>query len=123
MSSAAKPLNALMSENMEQRPGGGAKLIAPPWTLPLERDDPAVEEALGAGDLLHDPGRDRRVRGDDHHRQLAAAPVLAGRLPADRGGGDVDPVGAERAADAADHPGHVAVAEQGEVVVVELEVE
>ena len=49
--------------------------------------------------------------------------VLAGRLAADRGLGDVDPVRAEHGADAPDHAGEVGVAEQREVGVVELEVE
>ena len=65
----------------------------------------------------------RRVGGDRHHRELAAALVVAGRLAADGGGGDVHAVLAERRPDAADHAGHVLVAEQRQVALVHLQVE
>ena len=67
---------------------------------------------------------DRRVGRDDHHRDLVAAAVVARRLPADRGGGDVHAALAEHRADAAHHARQVAVAEQRQVgALVELEVE
>ena len=70
---------------------------------PSRRDGAAGEEAVGARDLRDDVARDRRVGRDDHDRDLVAAAVLAGRLAADRGGGDVHAALAEHGADAAHH--------------------
>src|SRR5262245_43228461 len=78
-------------------------------------DGPAVAETLRGDDLLDDLGGDERVGRDDHRGEtpavLGVAPV--GRVT-DGGGGDVDAVPAERGADAADHAGHVGVAEYGD---------
>src|ERR1700722_2219675 len=84
-----------------------------------ELHGPAVDETLGGDDLLDDVLVHLGVGRDDHRGQ---APVLAAVCPGwgiggvpDGGGGDVDAVLAEDRADAADHPGQVLVAEDGDV--------
>src|SRR3954452_20987301 len=88
-----------------------------------EADRATGQEAVAGGDLIDHGLRHRRVGRDGHHRDVGAASVLARRLAAHRGVGDVDAVLAEAGADAPDHAGDVAVAEEREVLVVHLEVE
>src|SRR5436309_9771231 len=84
----------------------------------LQRDGPRGDESFAADDLLQHFLWTRGV-GRNHHRRQTAVGVGPGplRLAPDRGRDDIDPVLSECRADASDHPGHVAVAEHGDVVL------
>src|ERR1700726_165163 len=86
-------------------------------------DGPAVDEALGRDDLPHDLRGHERVGRHDHRCEAmsmvwgaraggGAFALVVGRV-SDRGRGDVDAVLTEEGAHAADHSGHVGVAEDG----------
>src|SRR5215213_2066887 len=112
-----------MSRDATRSTAGASTPVCPP-TLRGQAERAARDEAVARDDLVDDGLRHRGVRGDRHDGDVGAGAVLlAGRLAADCGVGDVHAVLAEAGADAADHAGHVAVAEQGQVLVVHLEVE
>src|SRR5882672_2475019 len=92
---------------------------APPRSA--QREPVTLEEAFGGDDLVDELARHRHVAGHDHHGQAVVSVVVVGQVPDGRRV-DVHLVGAEDRPDPADHAGHVAVAEQRDVVL-ELEVE
>src|SRR3954454_9738998 len=85
----------------------------------LEGHGPPGDEVVLRDQAVDNGFGDQRAGGDDHHRALVVDAF--GRV-ADGCRGDVDAGVAKRGADAADHPRHVAVLEEGQVLL-ELQVE
>src|ERR1700722_6315511 len=88
----------------------------------LQADCSACHEPVARDDLVDHRGGDRRVGRNRHRRKAVVAVGEILWLAADGRRHDVDAVSAEDGADTADHPRHVAIAEQRDVVL-ELHVE